>query len=136
MSDAKSDFLENASLNHNLGTSAFSSPSATFLGLFTGNPGDTNSGNYEISGNGYAREDINFTTATNGSATGPVTADGAIEFTASGGNWGTITHFAIFTAVTGGNMLYYGQLSDSNGKTVSDGDTLRFAVDSITITEA
>lgn len=135
MSNAKSNYLENASLNHNLGTATFTKPTATYLGLFTSDPTDAASGT-EVSGNGYAREDINFTTATTGSATGPVTADGAIEFTASGGNWGTITHFAIYDALSGGNMLYYGQLSDSNGKTVTDGDSLRFAVDSITITEA
>ena len=129
---SKSNYLENKALDHSLGTTSFTAPTATFLGLFTTDPAEDGSGT-EISGNGYAREDINFGAASSGSASGPTSGDGAIEFTASGGDWRTVSHFAIFDALTSGNMLYYGALT--NSKAVSDGDSVRFAVDSITITE-
>ncbi len=133
MSDAKSNYLENAVLNHFLGTSAVSAPDV-HLALHIGDPTDTGTGGtgeLTIGTNGYARIDISFNSASGGSATGPVTAR---EFTANGGDWGTITHFALYDAATGGNMLYYGALTED--KLIEDGDTLRFAAGSITITEA
>lgn len=126
---AKSNYLENAVLDHVLGTSALTSPSA-YLSLYTSDPGETDSGT-ELSGNGYARLAVSFGNASGGSATGPTTAK---EFTASGASWGTVTHFGIHDALTAGNLLYYGALTAS--KTIADGDTLRFAANSITVTEA
>ena len=126
---SKSNYLEDKVLDHVLGTTAFTAPTATYLALFTSDPAEDASGT-EVSGNGYAREDVNFNAASSGSATGP-TVD--TEFTASGGSFGTVSHFAVFDALTSGNMLYYGALSAS--KTVADGDSIRFVADSITITE-
>jgi hypothetical protein len=57
-----------------------------------------------------------------------------LSFSASGGSWGTITHFAIFDALTSGNMLFYGALTAS--KVVGDGDTLEFAATDLDITLA
>lgn len=126
---SKSNYLEDALLDHSLGTTAYTAPSAVYLALFTSDPADDASGT-ELSGNGYARESVSFNASSSGSATGPTSAT---EFSASGGDFGTVTHFALFDALTGGNMLFYGSLTSS--KTITDGDTLRFAVSSITITE-
>jgi hypothetical protein len=101
-----------------------------YLSLYTSNPDEDDSGT-EISGNGYARIAVDFNAASGGSATGP---DAVKEFTASGGSWGTVTHFGLHDASTSGNLIYYGALTAS--KTIADGDTLRFAADSVTITEA
>ena len=128
MSDAKSNYLENKVLDHVLGTTAYTQPSP-YLALFTSNPAEDASGT-ELSGNGYSRAAISFNAASGGSATGPTTA---IEFTASGGDFGTVSHFGLFDASTSGNLLYYGALTAS--KTVVDGDSIRFTADSITITE-
>ena len=101
-----------------------------YLSLHTSSPGETD-GN-EISGNGYSRQAIAFDAAhaTNGTA-----ANSDVEsFTASGGSFGTITHFGIHDASTDGNLLYYGAVSPN--KTIADGDTLQFAAGSIVITEA
>ena len=53
---------------------------------------------------------------------------------ASGGSWGTVTHFAIFDAATAGNLLFHGILTAS--KTVNDGDVFRFTATSLSITLA
>ena len=128
MSDAKSNYLELKVLAHFLGTSSTSAPSAVYLSLHTSSPGEDD-GN-EISGNGYSRQAITFAAASSGSAA----SNSVEEFTASGGAFGTITHFGIHDASTAGNLLYYGALTAS--KTIADGDTLRFASGAITITEA
>jgi hypothetical protein len=128
---AKSNYLEKRVLDHFLGTSSTSAPSNVYLSLHTANPDEDASGT-ELSGNGYSRQVITFNPghATNGTATN----SSVEEFTASGGNFGTVTHFGIWDASSSGNMLYYGALTAS--KVIADGDTLRFAADSITITEA
>ena len=125
---AKSNYLENKVIDHFLGTSSTSAPSNVYMGLFTSNPTDANSGT-EVSGNGYSRQVINFNAASSGSATN----SSAETFTASGGNWGTITHFGIFDASTSGNLLYHGALTDD--KVIEDGDSLVVASGAITITE-
>jgi hypothetical protein len=61
------------------------------------------------------------------------TNSAAIEFVAaSGGNWGTITHVAIFDAATSGNMLGHATLT--TGRTINDGDILRVPVGDLDIT--
>tara|TARA_R100000152_G_C6577917_1_gene42818 strand:+ start:52 stop:435 length:384 start_codon:yes stop_codon:yes gene_type:complete len=125
---AKSNYLENKVIDHFLGTSSTSAPSNVYMGLFTSNPTDANSGT-EVSGNGYSRQVITFNAASSGSATN----SSAETFTASGGNWGTITHFGIFDASTSGNLLYHGALTDD--KVIEDGDSLVVASTAITITE-
>jgi len=126
---AKSNYLENKVIDHFLGTTSTTAPSAVYLALFTSDPTDAGSGT-EVSGNGYSRQEITFASASSGSAS----SNTPEEFTASGGAFGTVTHFGIFDASTSGNLLYHGALTAS--KTIADGDTLRFASGNITITEA
>lgn len=126
---ALSDYAENELLDHLLGTGAFTAPSAVYLALFTAAPSDSGGGT-EVSGNGYARQEVAFDAAASGSA-----ASSAVEvFTASGGNWGTITHFGIFDAVTSGNLLVHGALTAS--RVINDGDELRIAAGDLTVTAA
>ena len=51
---------------------------------------------------------------------------------AAGGAWGTITHWALFDAVTAGNMLWHGDLTTA--RTIGDGDQLTFAIGALSIT--
>ena len=126
---AKSDYLELKVIDHFLGTASTTAPSNVYLASHTADPLDAGTG-AEVSGNGYARQAITFAAASSGSAS----SNSAEEFTASGGDFGTITHFGIWDALTSGNLLYHGALTAS--KTIADGDTLRFASGNITITEA
>ena len=121
-----SDFLENALLDHALGTSALSAPANVFLALFTSDPLDDGSGT-EVSGNGYARQ-----TMAMGAASGGIASNTAAEsFTASGGNFGTVTHAAIFDAVTAGNLLFHTILDAP--EVVNDGGTLTFAIGDVDV---
>ena len=127
---AKSNYLENKVVDHFLGTSSTSAPSNVYIGLFTSDPTDAGSGTeLTIGSNGYSRNVITFNAASGGAATN----SSAETFTASGGNWGTITHFGIFDAASSGNLLYHGALTDD--KVIENGDSLVVAATAITITE-
>lgn len=126
---AKSNYLEGKLIEHVLRNVSYTSPSTVYLSLHTADPTEAGSG-AEVSGNNYSRQAIAFDAHSNGAC-----ANSDIEtFTASGGSFGTVTHFGIFDASSSGNLLYYGALTAS--KVVADGDSLKFAAGSITITEA
>lgn len=125
-----SDYTENLLLNWLLTTNSATRPTAWFVGLFTAAPSDTGGGT-EVTGNGYARVATG-TMSISGTATTASNA-AAIEFAAaSGGNWGTITHAAIFDASSGGNMLAWAPLTTS--RTINSGDVFRIPASSLTVT--
>ena len=115
------DYLENLIIDHLFRTRTFGKPTALYLALFTASPADAGGGT-EVTGGSYARVnlaplDTNWTatqggTSGNSSGTGGATANAvAITFPAPTANWGTVTHFAIMDALTGGNMLIWDALT-------------------------
>ena len=62
---ALSNYAENKILDHILGTTAFTAPSAVYLGLSTGSFGDDNSGT-ELTGSNYSRVAVTFDAASGG----------------------------------------------------------------------
>ena len=127
---AISNYLENALLNATLRNTTYTSPATVYAALFTSDPTDAGSGT-ECSGPGYTRKAITFAAPSNGVTTNSAAA---VEFDQATGSWGTITHFAIFDALTTGNMLYHGALTTS--KTIGDGDVFKFATSSVSVTLA
>lgn len=125
----KSEFLENELLDHALGVGSYTMPTA-YVGLYTAAPSDSGGGT-EVSGGSYAR----VTCASKfGAASGGSSANTAeITFPTATANWGTVTHFGIFDASSAGNLLYWGALTTS--KNVQSGDTIKFAVGALTVTE-
>ena len=125
-----SNYTENLLLNWLLTTNSATRPTAWYVGLFTAAPSDTGGGT-EVTGNGYARVATG-TISISGTSTTATNA-AAIEFAAaSGGNWGTITHAAIFDSSTGGNMLAWAPLTTS--RTINSGDVFRIPASSLTVT--
>jgi hypothetical protein len=118
-----SDNLENELLDHVFRNAAYSSPSAVYLALYTANPTDAGGGT-EVAGSGYAREAITFGAASGGA----IANTSAVEFTAGGGNFGTITAVGIFDASTSGNLLAWNEITSV---TINDGDTLNFPIGDI-----
>jgi hypothetical protein len=130
---AKSDYLENALLDHVAGNTTYTPPATFYIALFTTATNDAGGGT-EVTGGSYARTPI-----TNNTTNWPDASSGskslAVEHTSvtATDDWGTITHMAIMDASSGGNMLYHGALDLS--RIVNNGDNVRFAVGSIVITE-
>ena len=128
---ALSDHAENLLLNWLMTTDSVTRPTAWYVALYTAAPSDSGGGT-ELSGNGYSRQAIAVGTA---SGTGGTTSNDAnITFTASGGDWGDVTHIGIHDASTGGNLLWHGAMSAS--KNIADGDTLQFNTGNIDLTIA
>jgi len=119
-----SNYAENKVLDHIVGKTSFTMPTNIYVALSTADPTDAGSGIAEPSGNGYARKQTvaaNWNAAANGS----ISNAQDIQFDQATGSWGTITHFALFDALTDGNMLAHGSLGTS--KTITNGDTAKFA---------
>jgi hypothetical protein len=125
-----SDYTENLVLTYLFTNGSVTRPTAWYVGLFTAAPSDTGGGT-EVSGSGYVRK-VTGTITVSGTGT-TATNSAAIEFAAaSGGNWGTVTHAAIFDAETSGNMLAWAQLTTA--RTINDGDVFRVPASSLTVT--
>jgi hypothetical protein len=125
-----SDYTENLVLTYLFTDGSVTRPTAWYVGLFTAAPSDAGGGT-EVSGSGYVRK-VTGTITVSGTGT-TATNSAAIEFAAaSGGNWGTVTHAAIFDAETSGNMLAWAQLTTA--RTINDGDVFRVPASSLTVT--
>lgn len=138
---AMSDFLENKLIDflfrgQALGVTGATAAAATgpanyYVGLYTTNPTDA-AGGIEVTGGAYARVTVASALANwagtqaaasvvaSSGATGTTSNNGVITFPAPTANWGIITGFALFDALTVGNMLIWGALTTS--KTVNNGD--------------
>lgn len=123
---ALSDYSEKLLLDWLMTTGSATRPTAWYVALYTAAPSDSGGGT-EVSGSGYSRQSVTFAAAA--TPGGTTDNSGSVSFTASGGNWGSVTHIGIFDASTSGNLLWHGALSSP--KTVNDGDTLQFAAGAI-----
>lgn len=86
-------------------------PEKYYLGLSSTAPSLDGRGATEPgSGTGYKRVELTNLSTPEG---GVVTNNSAIDFDESTAEWGTMTHYVIYDAETGGNLLMYGQLSTS-----------------------
>jgi len=117
-----SNYLEDKILDQIVGKTDYTMPTA-YIALSTADPTDDGSGMAEPSGNGYARVSTSGSD-WNASSGGSISNANDITFPEASGDWGTITHFAIFDAATSGNMLAHGSLGTS--KQIQDGDTAKF----------
>lgn len=140
---AMSDYLENKLVDHLFRAQTLSAPSTLHIGLLTSAPSDSGGGT-EVSGNNYSRVAVTSslanwagtqaaasTTASSGSG-GQTSNNAAITFPTPSGNWGTVSHFGIFDAASGGNLLFHGALTIA--KTINQSDTVSFPAASLTIT--
>lgn len=112
-----SNYLETKVLDHVFGGTSYTAPSTLYLSLHTANPDEDGSG-AEVSGGGYARQTITFTTSGN-----TTSSSAAVEFPTATANYGTVTHVGVYDASSAGNLLAYAALTSS--KTIETGDVFR-----------
>lgn len=121
-----SDYAEKAILEHVFKVASMTVPTNLYVGLCTVAPTDADTGSTvtEPSGNGYARK-LHNSWATVSLGVGSTSNVGSVTFNAaSGGAWGTVTHFIVVDGLTGGNIIGKGQLASS--RLVSDTDQVEF----------
>src|SRR3989337_2338584 len=97
-----SDYLENKVPDHLLRATAFSAPSTIYCAAHTADPGET--GANEVSGGGYLRTAVS---AFDAAASRATANTNEILFSALTAAVGTVTHFSLWDAQSGGNMLWY-----------------------------
>ena len=124
-----SNYLENALINATLRNTSYTSPTTVYVGLYTSDPTDANSGT-EVSGGSYARTSVTFGSPSNGVTTN----SSAVEFPQATGSWGTVGWIGLLDASTSGNLLYHTPLDVS--KTISSGDIFKIAAGSLSVTLA
>jgi len=101
-------------------------PTAWYIGLFTTDPTDADSGT-EVSGGSYVREAATF------SVTGDAaTTTAAVEWPVATADWGTITHIGVYDASTAGNLIAHAALTAS--KTINTDDVFRIPASSLQMT--
>ena len=129
---ALSDVAEKLLLDWLMTSGTATRPTAWYVALYTAAPSDSGGGT-EVSTGGYARQSVTFAAAS--SPGGTTSNSGTVSFTASGADYGTVTHIGIHSASSGsGNLLWHGAMTAS--KTIADGDTLEFSVGNIDLTLA
>jgi len=121
------NYLENELIDHILRNAAYTSPATVYVGLYTSDPGEDDSGS-EVSGGSYARKAVTFGAPADGVSSNSV----QVDFTTATALWGTVTHFQILDAVSGGNPLFHGALESS--VVIDTGDTARFQIGDLEIT--
>lgn len=130
---SKSDYLESKVLDHLLGRTTYTAPATVYVALYTTAPTDAGGGT-EVSGGGYARKAVT-NDATNWPAASSSTKSNgtAIAFPEATANWGTVVAWGLFDASSGGNLLYWGTLTQNQA--VNSGSTASFAIGALTILE-
>ena len=124
-----SNYLENALINATLRNTTYTSPAAVYIGLYTSDPTDANTGT-EVSGGSYTRTAVTMGAPSNGVSTNTA----AVEFPQASGSWGTVGWIGILDATSSGNLLYHTALDTS--KTISSGDIFKIAIGGLSVTLA
>jgi hypothetical protein len=124
---AISNYLENALLNATLTNTTYTSPASVYLGLFTSNPTDSNTGT-ELSAPSYTRQVVSFGAASSGSSSNV----SAISYDQATTDWGTIGWVGLYDAATSGNLLYYGALDTTT--TIDTNEIFVIPIGNLTVT--
>lgn len=124
-----SNYLEDALINGTLRATTYTAPTTVYVGLYTSDPMDDNSGT-EVSGGSYSRTAVTFGAPSNGVTTNSA----AVEFPQATLDWGTVGWIGILDASTSGNLMYHTPLDIS--KVISSGDIFKIAIGSLSVTLA
>ena len=128
---AATNYLENKIIDWLFRGQTFVPPATMYVGLFTSAPSDAGGGT-EVTGGAYARVAIASTlanwagtqsagsTAASSGTGGQTSNNNVITFPTPTANWGTATHFGLFDAPTGGNLLF--QAAMTAPKSINNGD--------------
>lgn len=132
-----SDYTAQATIKYWMNGTAMPSVTHRYLAVFTADPKDDNSGSSnEVSGTWYARQiaDTWTTPVSNpdGTSGTVVKNDVQITFPAVSGSSVTVTHWGLYDALSGGNLLYSGALTIP--KTLNAYDVLTLATQQLVMT--
>ena len=139
------DFAENKLIDAVFRGQSLGAPATFHVALFTAAANCETGSVTEVSGGSYARvavtsslanwagtQSAGSTTASSGTG-GQTSNNGSISFPAPTANWGTVTHFGLYSASSGGDLWICQALATS--KSVNSGDSApAFNAGALTIT--
>jgi hypothetical protein len=143
---AMTNYLENKLIDQFLRGQVYTFPATTYVGLLTAAPSDSSAGT-EVVAASYARVPVTSDLASwagtqapgsvlaSSGSSGETSNNVTVTFPAPNEAWNVVSHFALYDASTGGNMLLFAAL-DAN-KTINALDSapsfapgaLRFQID-------
>ncbi len=127
-----STYLAQAVLNWTRGTAMPTAPAALYVALFNGDPTDAGTGGTEVTTSVRTAGRV---AATFGAPSGKSMANSAaVSFGNAANAVGSVTHFAVFDAASGGNMLGSNSLGSGAGA-ISAGAAVSFATGALTWSE-
>ena len=130
---SKTNYERNRLLDLRYGDGAYSKPATVYLGLFIAAPTVSAPGT-EVSGGSYARAAIPNDAANFPDAVAGAKANGvAVTFAQATALWGSVTHFGLFDAQTGGNLLDFAPVT--NPRPVQAADTPSGAIGQLQLLE-
>lgn len=120
-------------LDHVLAIASYTAPVSMYLSLHTTSPTDTGSlvGEASASGTGYVRQTITGSMFATDSTTGESTNSAVITFPTITAEYGTITYIGLNDAVTAGNMVFWGEISEPQNKVV--GEAYQFSIGQLSV---
>ena len=135
---AFSDYLETGILDHTLRGNTLPAPSTIYLALFTTDPTDEGIGS-EVVDSAYVRQDAAKGGTIASGWTAPAESNGGsvssnakvLQFPPIADTSTTVTHYALYDAQNGGNLLYHGGFTVS--KTLDQNDVLSIDIGGLQI---
>ena len=125
----KSYYADNITLNLFLRNITFVPPVQVYLALMLASPSPSGGGT-EVAGHGYGRQIVTMGAPVNGACSNTADIVFPVDVVA---DWTTVVAFALYDAASGGNLLYYANLSTS--RYVAVGDMIKFPASQLVATE-
>lgn len=139
MASTMSNYLQAKVLAYLLGDTSYTPPGTVYIALYTVAPTNAGGGT-EATGGSYARVAVTNNTTNWPAPTGtsPTTSSNgtAVTFPVATADWSSAANmvaFGILDASSGGNLLWWGNLTEN--KPVLNGDTASFAATTLTVTQ-
>lgn len=120
-------YLEDKLAAHVLKATAYTVPATIYVALATAVSNGEAGTFTEVTGGAYTRKAIAFGAVSNGTCAN--SAD--IDFPQATANWGTVTHVVLMDAATGGNALFYQNLTTA--RLIEIDDILRIPAGSLSV---
>ena len=122
-----SNYSENLVINVLLRAASHTGAAAVYVGLYTSDPTDGNTGT-EVTGGSYARTAVVFGAPSAGISIN----SSAVEFPQATAAWGTVGWVGVLDAATDGNLICHSPLDVA--KTIDTGDIFKIATGNLSIT--
>jgi len=119
-----------AILDHITGNGTYTPPATLYLALSTGAQGSLDGTlTNEVTGGGYARKVVTFDPA----AAGECVLAATVDFDVATEDWGTVSHLAICSGLSGNNVVAYGSFTTPKAVTSGMSAQVRAGEESMTL---